>query len=285
MTERLLLLPGGRIGAAPADFLKVMAGAARFLGSRARALISQARRGDRQALHNAERRWAADLSAYLSLDVDLAGLDHVDRDGVYVVAPLHEGFADALVLLSLPLDLAWVVRDELMEWPLLGRYLSASRQPVHYPDGDLASNRRLYAAAGEILAAGESLVVFPQGTILGIETSFRQGAFRLARAFGVPILPVVLTGSHRVWEYPYTPRIRFGQQISMRILPAVHADHVTPDALSRRMKTIALDGTLAAPRHFDPQRDGFWDGYDYEIDPAFPALRAEIQQHRASLTG
>jgi 1-acyl-sn-glycerol-3-phosphate acyltransferase len=39
---------------------------------------------------------------------------------------------------------------------------------------------------------------------------------------------------------------------------------------------------MAQPRRFVPARDGYWDGYAYEIDPAFPALRAEVERHRAT---
>jgi hypothetical protein len=32
------------------------------------------------------------------------------------------------------------------------------------------------------------------------------------------------------------------------------------------MKAIALSGHLPEPRHFVPERDGFWDGFAFEID-------------------
>ena len=34
------------------------------------------------------------------------------------------------------------------------------------------------------------------------------------------------------------------------------------------------------PRHFDPNRDGYWDGYRYEIDAAFADLGQRIASHR-----
>jgi len=72
--------------------------------------------------------------------------------------------------------------------------------------------------AASAVARGESIAVFPQGSVLGIEIGFRPGAVRLARALGVPILPVVISGTHRVWEHPFTPRLRFGQRVSLTIL-------------------------------------------------------------------
>jgi 1-acyl-sn-glycerol-3-phosphate acyltransferase len=136
--------------------------------------------------------------------------------------------------------------------------------------------------------AGESLVVFPQGTILGIESDFRLGAFALARATGRPLLPVALTGSHRVWEHPYTPRLRYGQRLSLRVLAPVvlPAGCGTPELeqvraeLQTSLKAAALSGHMAPTRRFVPSRDGYWDGFAYHIDPAFPDLAADIARHR-----
>jgi 1-acyl-sn-glycerol-3-phosphate acyltransferase len=109
-------------------------------------------------------------------------------------------------------------------------------------------------------ATGDSLVVFAQGSILGVEIAFQPGAFHIARRLNVPILPVVMTGSHTVWEHPYAPTVRLDQTIfSIRVLPAPtprSLDAATVRSLERRMKLLALDPSLAPVRRFDPDRDG-----------------------------
>ncbi|KKN84868.1 hypothetical protein LCGC14_0285340 [marine sediment metagenome] len=37
---------------------------------------------------------------------------------------------------------------------------------------------------------------------------------------------------------------------------------------------------IPGPRHFDPDRDGWWDGYRYEIDPDYPDLAKRVAEHR-----
>lgn len=76
----------------------------------------------------------------------------------------------------------------------------------------------------------------------------------------------------------------------MRVLPPVWVGRGGPDeiesargAVQRGLKALALSGTMAHPRHFVPQRDGYWDGYDYRIDPVFAQLAAEIERHRAEV--
>jgi 1-acyl-sn-glycerol-3-phosphate acyltransferase len=54
------------------------------------------------------------------------------------------------------------------------------------------------------------------------------------------------------------------------------------ETLQREMKQAALDGD-PPPRRFEPQKDGWWDGYRYEIDPAFPELAERVSRHREEL--
>ena len=62
------------------------------------------------------------------------GLEHIDPDERYTVVSLHEGFADALALLHLPLSLTFVARDELASFPLLGGHLARGRHLFIRPE-------------------------------------------------------------------------------------------------------------------------------------------------------
>lgn len=199
-----------------------------------------------------------------------------------MLLPLHEGFADPLALLRLGLDLRFVARDELLEWPTLGRYLKYSSQIVVREDSPRTAYRRLLAEGRQSLDAGEAVVVFPQGSILGIEVAFWKGAFRLAERLDAHVLPVAVTGTHRVWEFPYSPTVRFNQTVSVRVLPAVPPHEVLgrAQAIEQNLKDVALSPDTAAPRRFRPEVDGFWDGYRYEIDPRFEELRSVIATRR-----
>lgn len=248
--------------------------------------------GWRGGLHGTARAWAAGVRRALRMELCLEGTERVDPTAGYVVVPLHEGFADAVALLHLPLRLRFVVREELLRWRWLGPLLRDTGQIPVCPERGAVSYRRVLRIARATLPTDESLVVFPQGSILGIETDFRAGAFHLARALGRPLLPVAVTGSHRVWEYPYTPLVRTGQQVTVRVLPPVPAAEVAdtaPRVLRQRvqdaLKAAALDGTMAPPRRFVPERDGWWDGYAYRIDPTFAALAARVEARRAGSAG
>ena len=44
---------------------------------------------------------------------------------------------------------------------------------------------------------------------------------------------------------------------------------------------LALAAVDAPARRFVPSRDGYWDGYAYEIDPMFSELAADVARHRS----
>lgn len=268
---------------------RTLANAALWLGVVPLWLRLLGRLGARRALHRAERAWAQGVRRALHLQLTIEGLEHVNLRQTYLITPLHEGLADPVALLHLPLPLRFAVRDEFLSWHLLGPALKDTRQIFVCPERGAWSYRRLLRAARQAFAEGESVVVFPQGSILGVEIDFTRGAFQLARALDCPILPVALTGSHCVWEHPYSPHLRYGQHMSLRVLPPVPIEEIrarSPEkvrcCLQRRLKAEAMDGMMAPPRHFVPERDGYWDGYSYRIDPAFEELATEIAERRAA---
>ena len=263
------------------DWLRAWAAAFILLGPARLALRLAALLRSRTAYRATERRAARLAARLLGLRVTIDGLEHIDPDERYVVASLHEGFADGLALLQLPLSLSAVARDELATFPLLGGLLARGRHLLIRPERPIATTRTLERDARAALEAGDGLLFFPQGSILGIELAFQPGAFHLARRLGRPLLPVVVTGGHRVWEHPFSATLRFGQSMSIVVLPPVPPHEAVPQraAIERRMKELALV-SATPPRRFDPDRDGYWDDYRYEIDPAFPDLAERVAGHR-----
>ena len=156
----------------------------RLLGAELAKLVSAIETGDAVSRHQAEQDWAAAAIDALDIRLDIIGLDRIDPLRQYLVAPLHEGFADVLALLQLPLPLSWVIRDELLDLPHFGEYLRAAGHIAIEPEAPRAALRTILRELPPTIAAGLSPVVFPQGSLLGLEVSFQPGAFQLADRFG-----------------------------------------------------------------------------------------------------
>lgn len=240
-----------------------------LIGPGVESVVAAAESGDRGRLHGAERAWASAVIAALEIDMQIAGLELIDRGRQYVVAPLHEGFGDVLALLQLPLDLSWVIRDELLGLPYFGEYLRRAGHIAVEPESPRTAIRTLLESVPHVLDRGDSVVVFPQGSLLGVEVKFQPGAFQLAERYGLPVVPIVLCGSHRVWDYPFDRTIHRGQSIRMEVLePIAASDAVSAmPAIEEEMKRRACSGPVPV-RHYVPESDGLWSGYRFELDAA-----------------
>lgn len=233
-----------------------------------------------------QRRVSSRLLRHLGVRLDLQGLQNVGA-GPYLIASLHEGMADVLCLLQLPLPLRFVARDELFSWPGVGPAITHLGHVAINPEHPTGGYRGLLRGAQDILEGGESLAVFVQGAVAGIESDFQRGGFEVARRLGYPLLPVVISGSHRIWEHPHTPTLRYGVRVGLRVLPALGVNELREGNLDtlrvrlrRAMKGIALSREMPAPRHYDPDRDGYWDGYRFDMDPDFPEVYARFEARR-----
>jgi glycerol-3-phosphate O-acyltransferase / dihydroxyacetone phosphate acyltransferase len=150
--------------------------------------------------------------------VDVVGLTHVPPKGpVVVVANHHNALVDPLLLLaSLPRTLRPVAKAPLFRHPILGGLLRlVGAIPVHRrheSEGGPDRNAAAFARASEFLAAGDGIVLFPEGVSQPepVLMPLRTGAARLVLgaeqlrggALGVTLLPVGL-----VYEEPGTFRI------------------------------------------------------------------------------
>ena len=114
----------------------------------------------------------------------------------YVVVANHQSTADPWLLSSLPFDMRWVAKVELFRTPFVGWLLRLGGD-LAVERGAAASVRKLMRDGRATLDSGLPLMIFPEGTRSrdGAIGPFKSGAFELAIAAGVPILPVVLDGT------------------------------------------------------------------------------------------
>lgn len=212
----------------------------------------------------------------LQVEVAVSGLDHIDPTETYLIVATHESLLDPLVLAHLHLPLRFIARADLVDEPIFGRYLTHDTALLVDPERGWKGLRNIVTAR----AANDptSLVLFPQGSVLGIETAFQPGVAWIAERLGLPVLPVIITGSHHIWQHPFSARLTWGQAVDLTVLAPIPPDQLDVAELQTAMKSVALGGDA---RRFEPDRDGWWDGYAYEIDAAFSELKHRVDEHRA----
>jgi 1-acyl-sn-glycerol-3-phosphate acyltransferase len=128
------------------------------------------------------------------------GGDDLDPSAPYIFACNHQSQFDIPVLHGfLGHDFRWLAKKELFRVPIWGAAMRASGYiPIDRSQGREAL-RSLSEAAAEI-AAGKSVVIFPEGTRSpdGRLGAFKAGGVQLAIKAGVPIVPVAIRGTHRI---------------------------------------------------------------------------------------
>ena len=117
--------------------------------------------------------------------------------GGVLVAPVHRSNVDfAFPVLLTRRKMFFMAKDSLWKVSLLGRFLIAMGGfPVHRESADRASLLR----AEEVLARGEVLILFPEGTRQEgpAVAELHEGAAYLASKTQCPIVPVGIAGSDR----------------------------------------------------------------------------------------
>ncbi len=215
------------------------------------ALLSR-RRGP--ALWLARHVWAPGMVAIGLSRLRVVGRERLDFRRGYFFAANHQSWLDIPVLFAaVPAPLHFLAKQELARVPFLGWYIAAMGMVFV----DRTDRRKAVASvdrAGELLAAGGSLVSFPEGTrsAPGELGRFKSGGFAAVLASGardIDVVPVAIVGAGRILPRdgfkvrPGTVEVRFGTPIA--VAGFAHRDRA---ALARRAEeeVAALLG-LPAP--------------------------------------
>ena len=154
------------------------------------------------------------------------GLEHIPQEGPAIVACNHasylDPFANAYAISKAGRRPRFIAKAELFEIPLVGAALRGAGQiPVVRGRRDGSA----LDAAERALAAGEVVVIYPEGTVTTradhLPMEGKTGAVRLALSTGVPIVPMVSWGSHPVWQKSGKGSLRFGRPVWVKAGPSI----------------------------------------------------------------
>jgi 1-acyl-sn-glycerol-3-phosphate acyltransferase len=157
------------------------------------------------------RWWAAAWLRAAGARVAVHGAEHVRPGTAYVVVSNHQSNLDPMVHLRvLPPGLRILAKREMFRIWLLGPAMRAAG--MIEVDRDSPDYRQIDQAAARSLAAGHSLLVYPEGTTSpdGTIGAFKDGAFIIAVTSQAPVLPVTIGGTRRIWP-PGLTAIHSGQ--------------------------------------------------------------------------
>jgi 1-acyl-sn-glycerol-3-phosphate acyltransferase len=110
----------------------------------------------------------------------------------YILMPNHRSYLDIMVFAAYSPS-AFVAKQEVKKWPVLGQALSAS-QAVLVNRSELKSLLNTMQSIKSSIEKGISITLFPEGTTSigpGI-LPFKSGSFKIAADLQVPVIPCAI---------------------------------------------------------------------------------------------
>lgn len=188
---------------------------------------------------------------------DWRGVHNLDVDSGMVLAANHLSWFDPIVISHVLWDNGrpprFLAKDTLFRVPVVGWILRGAGQiPVVRGTKDAAA---AVEAAVQAAAAGECVIVYPEGTITKDPDlwpmSAKTGAARIALTAGVPVIPMAHWGAQEVMG-PYRKEFKVLPRKTMHVLigPPVDLDDLRtngePDVETLREATDRVMAAISA---------------------------------------
>jgi 1-acyl-sn-glycerol-3-phosphate acyltransferase len=199
---------------------------------------------------------ARGVFAMQGLKFTILGDDNVPRSGGAVMTINHTGYFDfayaGLAAQKSGRLVRFMAKDGVFSHPVSGPLMRG----MHHIPVDRTAGAASYAAALDTLRSGEIVGVFPEATISrSFELKeFKAGAARMAREAGVPILPVVIWGSQRVWTKGHPKRLgRTNVPILINVgEPIPVASDADPATVTEQYKAVMADLLAVVRAAYEP---------------------------------
>ncbi len=201
----------------------------------------------RQQRYDIAIHWIASLWGWLLLKsvpvwrLSIDGHEHLDRRQCHVIVANHESMADIWAVFCIFTQFRWLAKSSLFHLPLIGPAMTwAGYVPVNR--GDRTSHTQAMRQAAQWLRLGISMFFFPEGTRTssGEIGPFKMGAFKLAVAENMPILPLVIKGARDL--LPKGSLLPGPAHVRIRILPAVRpAARESIEEFAARVRQVIVD--------------------------------------------
>lgn len=138
----------------------------------------------------------------LDIDVRATGLEHLPTSGPVLLAATHVSYPDFIFIEKAAIEreryVRFMTRHDIWQQPALARPMDRMQHIAVDREAPAAA----YLEARRLLGEGEAVCAFPEAGISYTYTvrSLMRGVAALARETGVPVIPVAIWGSQRIYS-------------------------------------------------------------------------------------
>lgn len=169
----------------------------------------------------------------------ITGQEHADGRRPCLYLANHASLLDIFLGIWLsPTGTCGVGKKEIVYYPFFGQFFWLSGHLTIDRSNNQSAVDKLKNLAAFVQQHGLSIFIWPEGTRSkdGRLRPFKRGAFHLALATGLPIVPMVIAGTQRAWE---NRSLRLNRTcVDVTFLPAIDTSSWTRDNLDAHIAEI-----------------------------------------------
>lgn len=164
------------------------------------------------AMNKLRRVWGFLSSSFSGIFYSFSYEQPIDWSKPYIICPNHTSNLDITAMsILVKNNYCFMGKEELADEFATRLFFKTVDIPVNR-DSKMSSFRA-FKAAGERLAEGTSVIIFPEGKIANdyppVLQEFKNGPFRLAIEYKVPIIPV---SQPNTWKLLWDSGLKFGSK-------------------------------------------------------------------------
>lgn len=152
--------------------------------------------------HKVTKYWIKALSLCLHCPITIKGKDYLPTTGPAILAVNHSSYIDALVLISaLPSQICFIGKSSLFKAPILRTFLRKLGH-IAIDKHDILNSIQNLNNIRQELNSKKIFLAFPEGTFTSTPglRPFKTGIFKLAAEMSIPIIPLALKGTRRIFR-------------------------------------------------------------------------------------
>ncbi|MDO4229335.1 MAG: lysophospholipid acyltransferase family protein [Capnocytophaga sp.] len=154
----------------------------------------------------ARNLWAKPIIYGMGFYPQITRYEQLKKDKSYMLVANHTSMTDIMLMYVCSKNpFVFVGKKELAKMPLFGYFYK--RVSILVDRSNLQSRKQVYESAMKRLNAGLSICIFPEGGVPTDESivldEFKDGAFRLAIEYQIPIVPMTFFDNKRRFPFRF----------------------------------------------------------------------------------
>lgn len=182
----------------------------------------------------------------LGLEYEIRGIEHLPKEGAYIVASKHQSRYETFKLYKLFDDPAIVLKKELTKIPLWGKFLARMNPIAIDRSAGKEAMAQVVEGAKRTEKEGRALIIYPQGTRVLLDQTiedkpYKHGVIRIYEETNMPIIPLALN-SGQFW--PRKGWMKYPGKVIFQFLPPIPSGQPA-DEVRKQLQTSIEQHSLA----------------------------------------